>query len=64
MNNNLLVWNYEYHEIRTVEKDSEPWFVAKDVAKVLGYANASKAIADHVDAEDKGVTKCYTLGGA
>lgn len=53
MNNDLLSWNYEYHEIRTVEKDGEPWFVGKDVAAVLGYANASKAIQDHVDAEDK-----------
>ena len=63
MNTNLQTWSYENSEIRTVEKDGEPWFVAKDIAKVLGYANASKAIADHVDAEDKGVTKCYTLGG-
>ena len=63
MNTNLQTWSYENSEIRTVEKDGEPWFVAKDIAKVLGYSNASKAIADHVDAEDKGVTKCYTLGG-
>ena len=63
MNTNLQTWSYENSEIRTVEKDGEPWFVAKDIAKVLGYTNASKAIADHVDAEDKGVTKCYTLGG-
>lgn len=63
MNTNLQTWSYESSEIRTVEKDGEPWFVAKDIAKVLGYTNASKAIADHVDAEDKGVTKCYTLGG-
>lgn len=63
MNTNLQTWSYENSEIRTIEKDGEPWFVGKDVAKVLGYANASKAIADHVDAEDKGVTKCYTLGG-
>lgn len=31
----------------------EPWFVAKDVCDVLGYTNASKAISDHVDSEDK-----------
>ena len=30
---------------------------------MLGYSNSRKAIADHVDSEDKGVTKCYTLGG-
>lgn len=53
MNTNLQTWSYENSEIRTVEKDGEPWFVGKDVAAVLGYANASKAIQDHVDAEDK-----------
>lgn len=44
-------------------QDGEPWFVGKDVVKILGYTNPSKAIADHVDVEDKGVTKCYTPGG-
>lgn len=53
MNTNLQTWSYENSEIRTVEKDGEPWFVGKDVAAVLGYANASKAIQDHVDAENK-----------
>ena len=33
------------------------------MAEALGYANPRKALTDHVDAEDKGVTKCYTLGG-
>ena len=37
--------------------------MGKDVAVALGYANTRKAIADHVDDEDKGVTKCDTLGG-
>ena len=45
-------------------KDGEPWFVGKDVAEILGYTNPRKAIIDHVDDEDKGVTKCDTLGGA
>ena len=53
MNTNLQTWSYENSEIRTIEKDGEPWLVGKDVAAVLGYANASKAIQDHVDAEDK-----------
>ena len=30
---------------------------------MLGYSNPRKALADHVDEEDKGVTKCDTLGG-
>lgn len=43
--------------------DGDPWFVGKDVAEILGYSNTRKALADHVDEEDKGVTKCDTLGG-
>jgi len=33
----LRTWNFEDHEVRTVEIDGEPWFVGKDVATVLGY---------------------------
>lgn len=53
----------EFGEIRTIMIDGEPWFVGKDVAEILGYSNTRKALADHVDEEDKGVTKCDTLGG-
>lgn len=63
MNTKLQTWNYESSEIRTIEKDGEPWFVGKDVATILEYSNPRKALADHVDTEDKGVTKCDTLGG-
>lgn len=55
--------NEEFGEVRALEIDNEPWFVGKDVAEVLGYTNSRKALADHVDEEDKGVTKCDTLGG-
>lgn len=55
--------NPEFGEIRIIEKDNEPWFVGKDVAEILGYSNNRKALIDHVDDDDKGVTKCDTLGG-
>lgn len=53
---NLQTWNYGSSEIRTIEKDGEPWFVGKDVAAVLGYAKPENAIARHVDDEDKSTT--------
>ncbi|MBS6462939.1 MAG: Bro-N domain-containing protein [Ruminococcus sp.] len=31
---------------------------------VLGYSNPRDALSKHVDAEDKGVANCDTLGGA
>ena len=43
----------EFGELRTVEIDGEPWFVGKDVATALGYADATKAVRDHVEKEDK-----------
>lgn len=43
----------EFGTIRAMNEGGEPWFVAKDVCGILGYANPSKAIADHVENEDK-----------
>lgn len=59
----ILFTHEEFGEIRTMNIDGEPWFVAKDITNILKYSNSRKAITDHVDDEDKGVTKCYTLGG-
>ncbi len=63
MNEIQIFKNEEFGDIRTVTIDGEPWFVGKDVAEVLGYSNNRKALADHVDEDDKGVTKCDTPGG-
>ncbi|VTU21908.1 putative phage-encoded protein [Variovorax sp. SRS16] len=38
--------------LRAIMRDGAPWFIAKDVCGALGYANASKALADHVEPED------------
>ena len=63
-NNKLAVFSSpEFGEIRTLNVDGEPWFVGRDVATALGYTNSRKALSDHVYDEDKGVTKCDTLGG-
>lgn len=53
MNDLQVFRNEEFGEIRTVEINGEPWFVGKDITDVLGFVNASKALADHVDPEDK-----------
>ena len=64
MNEMMIFNNPEFGSVRTVCIDGEPWLVGKDVAEILGYSNPRKALIDHVDADDKGVTKCDTLGGA
>ena len=63
MNNITTFNNAEFGDIRVVMRESEPWFVGKEIADKLGYSNSRKAIADHIENEDKGVTKCDTLGG-
>ena len=45
--------NKEFGKVRTMEVNGEPFFVGKDVAEILGYADTNKAIAMHVDEEDK-----------
>lgn len=37
----------EFGEVRVVMRDGEPWFVASDVARALGYAVPGKAVIDH-----------------
>lgn len=61
--NTPQIFNFEQNEVRTILVNDEPYFVGKDVAEVLGYSNTQKAILNHVDEEDKGVTKWDTLGG-
>lgn len=63
MNEVKIFNNKEFGQVRTVTIDGNPWFIGKDVAEILGYSNTRKTLADHVDEEDKGVTKCDTLGG-
>ena len=43
----------EFGKVRTIVKDGEPYFVGKDVADILGYADTDQAIRKHVDEEDK-----------
>ena len=45
--------NPEFGQVRTVVIDDEPWFVGKDVATALGYVDVNKAVAMHVDGDDK-----------
>jgi len=53
---NIIPFKFNTAEIRTLQINGEPMFIAKDVADILGYSNSRKAIKDHC----KGVTKCYT----
>lgn len=51
--NEVQLFNFENHEVRSLLINDEPYFVGKDVAEVLGYERADNAIRNHIDKEDK-----------
>ena len=53
MNDIKVFENDAFGSVRTIDHEGDVWFVGKDVAEILGYTNPSKALADHVDEEDK-----------
>lgn len=63
MKNNIVAFKYEEQQVRTIEKNGEPWFVGKDVADILGYSDTAQAVRKHIDHEDKGVVEMTTPGG-
>ncbi len=55
--------SYDFGQVRAILINGEPWLVGKDVANILGYNQPSKAIREHVDEDDKGVSVLDTPGG-
>lgn len=55
--------NEKFGTVRLIEREDGPWFVGKDVAVILGYANPQKALRDHVDEEDRTVNESFTVNG-
>ena len=48
MHNQLKIFEKaEFGSVRVVMKDGEPWFVASDVARALGYEDPSRAVIQH-----------------
>lgn len=46
--------NPAFGDVRTIkDENNTPWFVGKEIAAILGYKDASRAIYDHIDEEDK-----------
>lgn len=49
--NDIQIFNFQSNEIRTILKDNEPWFVAKDICDVLGLGNITEALRNLDDDE-------------
>lgn len=60
--NELKVFRYEENDVRTVEKDGEPWFVLKDVCRVLGISKYRDA-AERLDPDEREPVRVDTPGG-
>lgn len=57
MKSEINLFDFESNQIRVIlDENSNPWFVAKDVAELLGYKNPQKAVRDHC----KGVNESFT----
>lgn len=52
-NSSLAVFNFQSHQVRVIQRGDTPWFIAADICKSLGYKNTSKAVADHLDADEQ-----------
>lgn len=52
----------EFGKVRVVERDGQPWFVAKDVCECLELTDVSKTIS-LLDDDEKGTNSIRTLGG-
>lgn len=53
--NNIQIFKYENNDVRTVEMNGEPWFVLKDVCRVLAMdVSKIKQVSDRLDADEKG----------
>jgi len=59
--NDLQIFNYQDHEVRTVQRGGEPWFVLKDVCQVLSLSDTNKT-AERLDPDELTRTKLVSGG--
>ena len=59
---NVINFDFNDKQVRVVELDGNPWFVAKDVFDVLGYPKGSRSYQlNQLGDDEKGVLKIQTL---
>ena len=61
MTNEIQLFNYGDNAVRTIEKDGEVWFVAKDVCDILEISKYRDAIS-RLDEDERASVKVDTLG--
>ncbi|MEH6347769.1 MAG: BRO family protein [Bermanella sp.] len=59
---NIIPFDFNTHPVRVINNDAgDPWFVAKDVAEILGYSDAHKMI-NRLDEDEKSNRQVGGLG--
>lgn len=58
---NEIIKLYKENPVRIIEKDGEPWFVAKDVCSILEIKEPHRSIKG-LDEDEKGRRSMTTLG--
>ena len=59
---NIIPFKFDSKEIRVVEINNDPWFVATDIASILEYRDAYD-MTRFLDDDEKGTHNLRTLGG-
>jgi anti-repressor protein len=59
---NEITRMYNDNPLRVINRDGEPWFVAKDVADILGYGLTTD-MTRRLDDDEKGMQITHTPGG-
>jgi anti-repressor protein len=62
MSQDLTPFDFEGQPVRVITIDSEPWFVASDVARILGYRMASD-LTRTLESDEKGTRPVRTPSG-
>lgn len=62
MNDLMIFNNEEFGNVRAIQIEGEPWFVAADVCRTLEIGNTSQALS-RLDEDEKDVILTDTLGG-
>lgn len=58
----LAIFHFRNRRVRTVNQAGEAWFVAADVAKILGYRDAANMVR-RLEEEDRGTRSVSTPSG-
>lgn len=60
--NELQSFNFDLHPVRAISLDDAPWWIASDIAAILGYRDAPNMIRN-LDDDEKDTHIVSTLGG-